>query len=282
MATTVTYKGATLTTVDNDTKTLQTSGTWLEDDITLTDVSGGGTGEWTTTGIATNTEPNGAIVLDNTITTLADNAFRGKPITSIIGGGITNVGMDALNGTQITSITDTNFPVLGVNTQYIMLLRTPNSCTKIKLTGKYIGLSSGSSALRNCTGLKSAEFPHCAESVGSSYKGTGQYVMGGCTNLELADLGLVNNLSANAFNGDTKLETIILRNSSVVALSNINAFTNTPFKSGGTGGHIYIPKSLYDHLGDGTSSDYRNATNWSTIHGYGTITWHAIEGSIYE
>ena len=282
MATTVTYKGETLTTVDNATKVLETAGTWMEDDLTLVDVSGGGSGEWTTTGIAQNLEPNGAIVLDNTITTLADNAFRGKPITSIIGGGITNVGMDALNGTQITSITDTNFPVLGVNTQYNVLLRTPTSCTQIKLTGKYITLSSGSYALRNCAGLKSAEFPHCAESVGYSFKGTGQYVMGGCTNLELADLGYINSLSANAFNGDTKLETIILRNASVVSLSNVNAFTNTPFKSGGSGGTIYIPKALYDHLGDGTSSDYQNASNWVTVHGYGTITWAKIEGSIYE
>lgn len=42
MATTVTYKGQTLTTVDNDTKVLETAGTWVEDDFTLTDVSGGG------------------------------------------------------------------------------------------------------------------------------------------------------------------------------------------------------------------------------------------------
>ena len=42
MATTVTYKGATLTTVDNATKVLETAGTWMEDDLTLTDVSGGG------------------------------------------------------------------------------------------------------------------------------------------------------------------------------------------------------------------------------------------------
>lgn len=45
MATTVTYKGATLTTVDNATKVLQTAGKWCEDDFTLVDVSGGGTTE---------------------------------------------------------------------------------------------------------------------------------------------------------------------------------------------------------------------------------------------
>lgn len=41
MSTTIEYKGSTLTTVSNETKTLETAGTWLEDDITITDVSGG-------------------------------------------------------------------------------------------------------------------------------------------------------------------------------------------------------------------------------------------------
>lgn len=45
MATTVTYKGQTLATVENQTKTLQTKGTWVEDDFTLTDVTQGGGGD---------------------------------------------------------------------------------------------------------------------------------------------------------------------------------------------------------------------------------------------
>ena len=43
MSTTVTYKGNTLTTVDNQTRTLLTSGKYLEDNITLVDVTQGGT-----------------------------------------------------------------------------------------------------------------------------------------------------------------------------------------------------------------------------------------------
>lgn len=42
MATTVTYKGATLTTATNQTKTLKTAGKYMEDDVTITDVSEGG------------------------------------------------------------------------------------------------------------------------------------------------------------------------------------------------------------------------------------------------
>ncbi len=39
MSSTVTYKGSTLTTVNNQTRVLNTKGTWLEDDITITDVT---------------------------------------------------------------------------------------------------------------------------------------------------------------------------------------------------------------------------------------------------
>ena len=53
MSTTVSYKGQTLTTVSNDTKTLLTEGKYLEDDLTLTDVSGGGA-VLTTKNISTN------------------------------------------------------------------------------------------------------------------------------------------------------------------------------------------------------------------------------------
>lgn len=42
MSSTITYKGSTLTTVNNQTRTLLTSGKWLEDNITITDVTNGG------------------------------------------------------------------------------------------------------------------------------------------------------------------------------------------------------------------------------------------------
>lgn len=42
MSATVTYDGQQIATVDNETKTLTTAGTWLEDDIEITDASSGG------------------------------------------------------------------------------------------------------------------------------------------------------------------------------------------------------------------------------------------------
>lgn len=93
----------------------------------------------------------------------------------------------------------------------------------------------------------------------------------------------VNKFVSNYFASCSSLTTIVIRYSSgVVTLDNINAFNGSRFASGAAGGTIYIPKALYDHLGDGTSLDYKAAPNWSTIDGYGTITWACIEGSYYE
>lgn len=103
-------------------------------------------------------------------------------------------------------------------------------------------------------------------------------------NLTIADLNTLCGGSGGAdFQNCSRLTTIILRSMNLVPLRNTSVIaTNTPFKSGGTGGTIYIPKALYDELGTGSSLDYKAATNWSTVDGYGTITWAQIEGSIYE
>lgn len=61
MSSTVEYKGSTLTTVDNTTRVLETAGTWLEDDITITDVSSTPTGTKTV-----NIITNGTITEDVT------------------------------------------------------------------------------------------------------------------------------------------------------------------------------------------------------------------------
>ena len=102
-------------------------------------------------------------------------------------------------------------------------------------------------------------------------------------NMTIIDLASPNRICTNMFLNCTKLATIILRKTSVVPLQATSGIASgTPFKSGGTGGTIYIPKVLYDHLGDGSSSDYRAASYWSTVYGYGTITFAKIEGSTYE
>jgi len=103
-----------------------------------------------------------------------------------------------------------------------------------------------------------------------------------CRSLRVADL-INGDIAWASFQNCSSLTTLILRRStSCTGLQYTNALDGTPFASGGSGGTIYIPKALYDELGTGSSLDYKSATNWSTIDGYGTITWAQIEGSIYE
>lgn len=109
------------------------------------------------------------------------------------------------------------------------------------------------------------------------------YICAGCSNLEAMDLGPADALAAQFFYGDSALRTLILRKSlSLVGMRSTNTVQSSSMASGGAGCAIYIPKALYDHLGDGGSLDYKAATNWSTVNGYGTITWAQIEGSQYE
>lgn len=68
------------------------------------------------------------------------------------------------------------------------------------------------------------------------------------------------------FNGNTlfancsSFKTLILRDSTMLTLSNINSFDSTPFANGGSGGTLYVPQALI--------SEYQAATNWSTLLSY--------------
>lgn len=156
-----------------------------------------------------------------------------------------------------------------------------------------------SNVLRSINNLKRMIIPNCKDIssygaggfrgsvialpgfVGNTY--SAGFAFNGSTTLQVVDFGTkISRLYDHFFNGATNLDTLIIRKTSIPTMHNASALSNTKFKSGGTGGTIYIPKALYDHLGDGSSSDYKAATNWSTIDGYGTITWAQIEGSIYE
>lgn len=162
-------------------------------------------------------------------------------------------GSELFNGcTSLMSITNANFP---------------------KLFRMY-----STSIFANCTNLELFCVPKLGtQSIGYMSNSTFE----GCTKLETVDMASLSRIVGSTFKNCTSLNLLIFRKSSVFTLDNVNAFTGTPFASGGTGGTIYIPKTLYDALGTGTN-DYKAATNWSVLDGYGTITWAKIEGSQYE
>lgn len=105
---------------------------------------------------------------------------------------------------------------------------------------------------------------------------------GSCGTLHYLDYGpLVHSIGTSSMQFPY-LQVLILRKADGLVGGVPSSFNTTPMKQGGAGVTVYIPKALYDHLGDGTALDYKAATNWSTYDAYGTITWAQIEGSIYE
>ena len=147
-----------------------------------------------------------------------------------------------------------------------------------KIFGKRIR-GSGANTFSGATNLEYVVFGDGLVAYSGSFSG--------CSKLKAVDFGgspttAQGFLRTNIFNGARVFDTLVLRGDTVWPLSYINVFSNTPFADGGAGGTIYIKKVLYDHLGDGSALDYKSATNWSTVDGYGTITWAQIEGSQYE
>jgi hypothetical protein len=149
-----------------------------------------------------------------------------------------------------------------------------NGFSKTKISAVFWpGKTAGQNSFLDCKSLSTAV-------VGTTiYAGT----FNGCSVLASVDFtndsgGIVN----YCFSSAALLSTLVIRGTKIYKLDNINAFNGTPFADSGAGGTIYIKKVLYDHLGDGSALDYKSATNWSTIDGYGTITWVQLEGSQYE
>ena len=174
------------------------------------------------------------------------------------------------------------------------------SCQLLKSVNfpNLIDVGSGGYQFNNCGALTSAIMPkanfgdymfkNCValQNIALGYGRTTKtetktYMFNNCSSLVAIDLSNISKMNSNLIR-DSSASVLILRDTTIVPLANTYVFDRSKFANGGAGGTIYIPKSLYDHLGDGTSSDYKAATNWSTYNGYGTITWAKIEGSIYE
>ena len=68
---------------------------------------------------------------------------------------------------------------------------------------------------------------------------------------------------------------ILRRSDAVIPLTSSNAVDSLTAAC-----TVYIPKALYDHLGDGGALDYKSATNWTSA--AALVQWACIEGSQYE
>lgn len=248
MSTTVTYKGATLTTVDNQTKTLQTAGTWMEGDLTLTDVSGGGT----------------------------DNQYK------LAAGTITDADIDWSQVTALrrgsyekcTALTRVANPTVPHLQEFAFRYCTGLTAFEISATSN--NQQYCADMLRYNTELLTATIHFTATSTISF---TGNYAFSGCTKLHTIILDVPNNKQLNwnatwMCYGSNALRNLVLKNNAMVALT-------AGWSANGMGGiydnptasKIYVPQSLI--------SSYQTASNWSSAYSAG-VTFAPIEGSEYE
>ena len=283
MATTVTYKGQTLATVENATKTLQTAGKWCEDDFTLTDVTQGGAGEWTTAGIATNAEPNGALTFGSGVTVIQEDAFRRKTaITSVTGNAVTEIKGNAFY--ECSGITSASFPNLVTmrggafeNCRGMTLFNAPNVERAEGNAFRYWTSFTGNlylpklTFLGNCYGsaFQQVRFPILTTlNGGDNFRN--------CQHMEVCDLGYVNSIPYESSFVGTKsvFKALILRKTASITAIGRGNWTSANMPSLYDGScKIYVPSALI--------STYQTATNWSNLPNAST-QFVALEGSPYE
>lgn len=249
MATTVTYKGETIATVDNETKTLQTRGTWVEDDFTLTDVSGGGD----------------------------------ESLYKLINGTIIDSDIDWLQVTtpkeaafmNCTLLTSVDNPT--IDDFRSSIFRGCTGLTHLEVTTTRQNPQYGQNVMRGCTSVREITI-HFAYSGTAWTNFAGTYFFTDSTALETVIFTVANNkFSFNSnwlFSNCTAFRNMVIKCNTVASLSggwNANAWGgiyNNPTES-----TIYVPSALVE--------DYKTANGWSALYASG-VSFSAIEGSIYE
>jgi hypothetical protein len=107
--------------------------------------------------------------------------------------------------------------------------------------------SFASSTFRACGNLINVNVP--------SLKKIGIYDFYQCYKLEKLRIPSVTFIGGNAFGYCKALTALIINRTTPPTLDNVNAFANTPIKSGT--GYIYVPDSAVE--------TYKTATNWATF-----------------
>lgn len=237
----------------------------------IDEISGGGGGGIDWDDFVAGTYPSGAVVLDTTTNITAEYKFsKLTGITSVSAPLVTTINAEAVFR-GCTHLESVNFPLLTtVQKNY-----TFAECSRLQVAHFPLLTTFGTGFLYRAFSLAAnpiAVFPKLTATGTDAFRESNSNLIidlgPNCTTLGIRTL----------YNFDCK-GILILRSSSIVTCAAANAIGAINTRADAT---IYIPKSLYDHLGDGSSLDYKAATNWSTADGYGVITWAAIEGSQYE
>lgn len=207
--------------------------------------------------VITDASGSNANELDSLITREISGAYTNDRVTQIGEYAFANC----------TEITDINLPNV-INISY----NSFRGCTKLKAISLPHCQVAGGSSFYGCSNLEAVSLPSC-HTLGTGALGSAFW---GCSKLSQVSLPLVttimsftfrdtviqkidflsvNNIESSAFIYARQLDTLILRNSNVCVLKNIDAFDSTKIAAGT--GYIYVPDNLVD--------SYKIATNWVTF-----------------
>ena len=221
--------------------------------------------------------------------------FRGTSLTHFEGPSVKTIGSRAFNNCEslievnlpeVTYIGDTwggtggdyygfascyellkvNAPKLETSGQYNF-----RYCSKMEEADfPLLKGSPGSGIFHGCTSLKYVNLPEIEYIPYITIEGStllrelnfpkvgtcGNSGIRSCSVLKKIDLGIVNNIEANAFFNCQNFDTLIIRRTDAIpTLENINAFYNSKISKGT--GLIYVADNLVE--------EYKTATNWSTF-----------------
>lgn len=171
---------------------------------------------------------------------------------------------DLVLPTTCTSIGQYSF----ANCDGIETFTAPGSITTLG-TYTWNGASGHVMAMREC------HLPHLGTSIALNLNWGSTTAANACQHLEICDIGNAKSIAANTFANCYKLQTLIMRRTTVTTCANVSAFLNTPIRGRNSmTAKIYVPSALID--------TYKAASVWKTIDGYGFVEWLPIEGSEWE
>lgn len=175
---------------------------------------------------------------NNRVTKIGYRAFYSRGLRGVSFPACISIGENAFyNCYELSSI---SFPVCtSIGSSAFYCCSTLTQATFPACT--YIGIS----AFYSCNTLYGAHFPVCT-SIGSS-------AFSNCASISSLSFPACTNIGRGAFYNCLSLSEIYLIASSVCALSNSNAFSNTSIWS--NKGSIFVPSSLV--------ASYKTATNWA-------------------
>ena len=237
--------------------------------------------------------------LPSGITTIAGSTFLGcsKLALTSLPSGVTTMGPNCFDGCSTLALTSLPSGITAI----------PGSafadCTSLALTSLPSGVTRiDSYAFKGCTSLTSiscdgvitilgggifngdtnrqmqltsASFPNMTTMLVDAVFGS-TTAANACQLLKACDIGSTAGIGRSAFANCYALKTLVLRKTNAVCtLADVNAFLNTPMRGyNNLTGKVYVPSALI--------SSYKTASNWKTLYNAGTVTFVAIEGSVYE